>query len=302
MQSNEESKIADIVAKILEYRTAWHEITGGSVEGEVAAIGDPQEVVTDETVLQKFMPALYRGSAINLWKELTDLLVGWALTAEVQFREALEATSPPEVTPLNEDRQRLNYEFLKARFVDPELRKEYSIVVLDSDLVWRAGEALTKLSFGELTEMFQPAPRRSFKDGYTLPIIREELLACCHFLHGGGMSMQRAMDTVSELAGVTDAAIRNWSRSLKKGHSAENPIFYEAFLAGAHHAGSSFSDAVARLTFRPAEFVLRDIWKDLEAGRPQFFDLGKAAEIGAKYKTAVVELSRSSKRKLRGKR
>ena len=77
-------------------------------------------------------------------------------------------------------------------------------------------DAIKKLKYGEVEPIFEPGKRTSYKDGYTLRVLRGEALRTSHFLYGTGLTMSAARSRVAAALGETTENIRNWDRALKK--------------------------------------------------------------------------------------
>ena len=285
------------IEHLIKTRLAWYRLTGGSAEKEFELLGGPTGLAEEMSLenIHRMKPVLLRMRAIDHWRELSKCLVGWAIEAGENFNKIVdkyEVDLPDHVEPKNRDRSELRSKIASARTLTPD---SYKIVVLPTELADRVEEALLKLDYGEVDPIFSPSHRKSYKDGLTIPSLREDLLACYYYLLGAGTMQSEARGKVAEAALVSPEAVRNWERASKKEHGGTEIHFFEAFIRGAFDACRSKSDTQQTKFCRSVSpTTFQQFWDREELSRSNeehpnirfTYDLGK---ISAQYRAAVAE-------------
>jgi hypothetical protein len=225
------ANITASVDKILALRGKWLEAAGKDVgqgadrrlqaaaaflsglfqqDLEVCLSGLLRQQDMEVVIRQRDMEAL-ASEALAEWRRLSEALVGWAIRAEV--KQVTAEADADFCGAISDAREALIKNLEMALRYDND---DFVIGIFSPELAKDTLGGLTKLKYGEVEPIFEPGKRTSYKDGYTIPRLRDKALLACHFLYGTGLTMSAARSRVAAALGETAANIRNWDRAKKK--------------------------------------------------------------------------------------
>jgi hypothetical protein len=122
----------------------------------------------------------------------------------------------------------------------------FALIPMSTQLAKYLEHALDRLDAGEVDPIFEPGPRKSYKDGYTLYGLRHRAITMSQYLHGRGMSLASARRHIAMFLGASEHDLRNWERALGK-ELGYKPDFKWERIAGAVDSGLGMASAFERL-------------------------------------------------------
>jgi hypothetical protein len=168
------------------------------------------------------------------------------------------------------------------------------IVALPKEIALEAQSALEKLPFGEVDSILEPAKRKNYKSGVTIPLFREQIVSACHYYYGSGLSMAMARRRIADVVGEHFETLRNWDRGLQ-GHADFRWKMVNYQIAGAVENGAAFDVANKRLRF---DLDAKHMW-DFYAREPLGWDDQYLAKLGQDYQRALKEQKQLAQRRKR---
>jgi hypothetical protein len=290
---NSESELSACIQEILRLRNAWLDLTGGDLVRGVDLL---------ECNIVPFMPdppadalsaRFICRRAILEWCKLGQNLVGWALAASAAT-SSKKWREPKYNTPSSHARRSKLISELSRAWGSTET---YAIAVLPKEIALELKSALEKLEFGEVDSILEPAKRKNYKDGWTIPTYRERIVCACHYYYGSGLSMTTARRRIAEFVGEHFETIRNWDRGLQ--HQPSNGFRALRWrIAGAAASGATFADACRRLGIDPESKQEVAEW-DHYVKRQLRWDDAYLAKLGQSYQRALREQKQLAQRRKR---
>jgi hypothetical protein len=172
MSKNTEKLESDELTKrlqdILQLRTEWLDLLKRAA---LERAGDEPEFPAE------WEAQVVCDHAIQEWRRLSHDLFGWVLAA------GTGTFSNRDKPSMHARRARLIGHLRAATFDSPD-RDTYVIVALPKELAREVESALEKLEYGEVDPILEPAKRKNYKDGWTIPRYRERIVCACHYCYG----------------------------------------------------------------------------------------------------------------------
>jgi len=300
--------LAKRTQEILQDRSKWFDLTGGDLTRGIELLEDAGYKAHYPGAIVAFAACM---SALGKWRRLSHELVGWALAARTHAHSK-NWCEPNHNRPASHARRsQLLLQLKEAIRESFDSDSDYVIVALPKEITLEVQMALNKLSYGEVDSILEPAKRKNYRGGYTIPRFRKRIVLACHYCFGSGLSMAMARKRIADIVGEQFETLRNWERSLERlvdthpeygiysreeliQYQREELIQYQVAGAVASGGAAAFDDAKRRLKLDLYERSFS--WWRYYAVHPLEWNDEYLAKLGRDYQHALKEQKRLAQR------
>jgi hypothetical protein len=234
---------------ILGCREQWYKLGGHKHPEDAARAYDEDLYEANESKADRCVNLCEAAEdALSAWGDLSLRLLGWAFVFEKVFAQDRCSDEAGDGSKGGEAgvRERSQLGMLIARAAYRAGPASFVLIPMPTQWAKYLVDALDRVDAGEVDPIFEPRPRKSYKDGYTLPALRHRAITMSQYLHGRGMSLASARRHVAMFLGASEHDLRNWERALGK-ELGYKPEFKWDRIAGAVDSGLGMASAFERL-------------------------------------------------------